>query len=111
MEARVLIKNKTVFIMEAIVVLGIMAVIPGIFDYYFALNDDVLINDIVSGRYSGIPDVHNVSMAIPLNVLLACLNHMLPSVPWFGLLLLFSQFGSLYLIVQVPVEGELEGVL
>lgn len=84
--------------MEAIVVLGIMAVIPGIFDYYFALNDDVLINDIVSGRYLGIPDVHNVSMAIPLNVLLACLNHMLPSVPWFGLLLLFSQFGSWYLL-------------
>lgn len=107
MKARVLIKNKTVFIMEAIVVLGIMAVIPGIFDYYFALNDDVLINDIVSGRYLGIPDVHNVSMAIPLNVLLACLNHMLPSVPWFGLLLLFSQFGSLYLIV-VNLTKQLE---
>ena len=55
------------------------------FDYYYELNDDVLIKDIIAGVYTGLPDGHNNQMMYPISILLAGLYRLLPSLPWFGL--------------------------
>ena len=41
------------------------------FDFYYDLNDDVLIKDILSGVYSGTPDGHTMKQMYPLGALLA----------------------------------------
>ena len=50
--------KKGVYAVEAVFILILMCVVPVLFDYHFAMNDDVLIDSIVSGRYSGTPDRH-----------------------------------------------------
>ena len=56
-------------IVEAAAIVGIMVLLSLLFDYRYAMNDDVLVNAIISGKYSGSPDFHNISIATPLNAL------------------------------------------
>lgn len=53
----------------------------------YALNDDIQIRDILSGAYSGSPDLHTVYMGAVLSGVLAFLYTILPFVPWYGLFL------------------------
>lgn len=81
----------------AFVVLG--AVIAAIFfDYYYDLNDDSAIKDILAGVYMGTPDGHNIQMLYGFAVLLALPYRILRNVPWFGLFLCLCNFGCFYLI-------------
>ena len=41
------------------------------FDYYYSLNDDVLMKDILAGVYTGVPESRNVQMLYPLSLLLS----------------------------------------
>lgn len=70
----------------ALVAAAILWTVLGVaFDYYYELNDDVLIKDIIAGVYTGLPDGHNNQMMYPISILLAGLYRLLPSLPWFGL--------------------------
>ncbi len=81
-------------------VLLIAAVLPAVFfDYRYAMNDDVFVNAIVSGKYSGTPDIHNVSVGTPLNALFCLLFYISGSVPWFGISMVVCQFFAVYVIV------------
>lgn len=78
----------------ALILAGILA---ARFDFYYDLNDDVLIKDILSGVYSGTPDGHTMQLLYPLGALLALLYRGL-SIPVFGAFLLFCQFGSIWAV-------------
>lgn len=67
------------------------------FDFYYDLNDDVLIKDVLSGVYSGSPDGHTMQLLYPLGVILALLYRAF-SVPVFGIFLVLCQFGSIWVI-------------
>lgn len=67
------------------------------FDFYYDLNDDVLIKDILSGVYSKTPAAHTMQILYPLALLLSLLYQVL-SIPVFGVFLVLCQFGSIYLI-------------
>lgn len=60
-------------------------IIALIFDFYYDLNDDVMIKDIIAGIYTGMPNAHNNQMMYPLSLILAGLYRLLPAVPWFGI--------------------------
>lgn len=87
---------------NCILVLAVMAVnvlLMGLlFDFYYDLNDDTLMHDIMSGIYTGTPDGHNMQTLYPLGAFLALLYRICRPVPWYGLFLCLCQFGSLYLI-------------
>ncbi len=87
---------------NCILVLTVMAVnvlLMGLFfDFYYDLNDDALMHDIMSGVYTGTPDGHNMQTLYPLGAFLALLYRICRPVPWYGLFLCLCQFGSLYLI-------------
>ncbi len=51
----------------------------------FTLNDDLAIEEILSGRVSGTPDVHTVYMGVGLSFILSILYKVIPVVNWFGL--------------------------
>ena len=79
-------------------------------DYYFDLNDDVLIRDILSGVYTGEPEALTAQLLWPLSALLAGLYRVFPGVPVFGAFLWLCQAGSIFLILKrslTAVSGSL----
>lgn len=70
------------------------------FDFYYDLNDDVLLKDIVSGGYSGSPDAHSIQMLYPVSFLVSLLYRILPALPWQGLLLCGCHGICFYLIAK-----------
>lgn len=68
------------------------------FDFYYDLNDDTMMHDIMSGIYTGTPDGHNMQTLYPLGAAIALCYRMCDRVPWYGLFLLLCQFGCFYLI-------------
>lgn len=78
---------------------GIFMVMLAIFfDYYYCMNDDVTMRDILSGAYTGKPEGRNIQMLYPVGALISLFYRVASSVPWYGLFLCGCQFGSIYLI-------------
>lgn len=63
------------------------------FDFYYDLNDDTMMHDIMAGVYSGTPDGHNMQTLYPLGALIALCYRVCGSVSWYGLFLCLCQFG------------------
>ena len=74
-------------------------------DYYFDLNDDVLIRDILSGVYTGEPEALTAQLLWPLSSLLAGLYRVFPGVSVFGAFLWLCQAGSIFLILKRSLDA------
>lgn len=89
---------------QSIIGIGVVAVLfilfGAMFDFYYDLNDDVLIKDIVAGAYSGTPDAHNHQMLYPISLLISVCYRIVPTLPWFGLFLCVCHVGAVGLVVQ-----------
>lgn len=68
------------------------------FDFYYDLNDDTAIRDILSGRYTGEPSGYCIQMLYPLGWLIAVAYRAIRKISWYGLFLCLCQFGVLALI-------------
>ena len=68
------------------------------FDFYYDMNDDVMMKDIMSGVYTGTPDGHNMQTLYILGAFISLFYRLCRSIPWYGLFLFFCQIGSLYLV-------------
>ncbi len=79
-----------------------------VFDFYHDLNDDVMIKDILSGIYTGIPDAHNNQMLYPVSILIAGLYRLTDRVAWFGLIELICMAGS-FVIIAGRILGLIMG--
>ncbi|MCR5119563.1 MAG: hypothetical protein K6B44_08100 [Lachnospiraceae bacterium] len=66
----------------------------------FILNDDVAIESILSGAYSGTPDMHTVYMGAGLSFILSLMYRLIPIVPWFGLFCLLTVMLSSALAIK-----------
>ncbi len=94
-------------ILTLLVVLANVIVMGIFFDFYYDLNDDTMMLDIMSGAYSGSPDGHNMQTLYPLGALIALCYRLCHVVPWYGLFLCLCQFGCFYLIgVRLCSLGE-----
>ena len=70
------------------------------FDFYYDLNDDVLIKDIVSGAYTGTPDAHSIQMLYPLSLIISLLYRLIPVLPWQGIFLCACHGVCFFLIIR-----------
>lgn len=78
---------------------GLLAVgLAAAFDFYYDLNDDTTIKDIISGAYTGSPSGYSVQMLFPLSFCISLCYRAIPGVPWYGLFLCVCQFGAFLLI-------------
>ena len=68
------------------------------YDFWFDINDDVWMKDIISGVYTGTPSARNIQMLFPVSGLVSLFYRIPRSVDWYGLFLLACQFGSLFLV-------------
>lgn len=81
----------------SLLIIGISAILMGVcFDFYFDLNDDTMMRDIMSGIYSGVPDGHNMQTLYPLGAVIALCYRISGSFPWYGIFLLLCQFGCFF---------------
>lgn len=62
MEFKSILKKNENWII-ALLTVALLGIFAGInFDYYYDLNDDVLMKDILAGAYTGTPEGHNIQM-------------------------------------------------
>lgn len=99
--------SKDTVWMLAVVIIITIAMIAGlsvVFDFYYDLNDDTVIKDIISGAYIGEPSGYSVQMLYPLSWLLALCYRAIPEVAWYGLFLCLCQFGAMAVIAYRVAE-------
>lgn len=77
--------KKVLLLASAMAIIG-MTLLSFYFDFYYDLNDDILIKDILSGQYTGIPEAHNNQILYPMSILISGLYRIVPNVPWLGIL-------------------------
>lgn len=95
----ILKKNENLIIaLLAVTMLGIFAGVK--FDYYYDLNDDVLMKDILAGAYTGTPEGHNIQMLWLVSAGISLLYRIAGNLPWYGLFLCFCHFGCFFLILR-----------
>lgn len=80
-------------------VIGLWLFLAVFFDFYYDLNDDTAMKDILSGIYTGMPDGHNIQMLYPLGLFISQLYKIAPIVPWYGIFLCLCQFTALWIIL------------
>ncbi|MDD6811871.1 MAG: hypothetical protein PUD93_08405 [Lachnospiraceae bacterium] len=90
-------KNKN-RILTMLTILVNIAFVSLFFDFYYDLNDDVMMKDIMSGVYTGTPDGHNMQTLYILGVVISFCYRLCGSIPWYGLFLFLCQMISLYLV-------------
>ena len=76
------------------------AVITLIAPPIYILNDDLQIASVLSGAYSGTPDLHSVYMRAPLSLFLSLCYRIWPSAPWLGIFLCGTVVLCAYLILR-----------
>ncbi|WP_026506447.1 hypothetical protein [Butyrivibrio sp. MC2013] len=81
-------------------VAGMIVLLAFRWDFYYDLNDDVLIKDILSGIYTGVPAAHNIQMLYPVSLLLSLLCRFFGGSGVYGIFLCLMQFGALWLILR-----------
>ena len=70
------------------------------FDYYYDLNDDVLMKDILSGAYTGTPEGHNIQMLWLVSAFISLFYRVAGGLPWYGLFLCGCHYGCLFLVLK-----------
>ena len=91
-------RKKT--IIAAVATIVVFAITIVCFGVRLSLNDDVMIGDVLSGRYSGEPSVMTVYMRVPLGVILAFFYRIIPTVPWFMVFQCACFIGGFYLVLR-----------
>ncbi|MCH5270451.1 MAG: hypothetical protein J1E83_06835 [Lachnospiraceae bacterium] len=70
------------------------------FDFYYDLNDDVLMKDILAGAYTGQPESRNIQMLFPISWFLSGLYRLVRTLPWYGIFICGCQFFCIYLLTE-----------
>lgn len=88
-----------------LLVVPVIFLVAGLcFDFYYQLNDDVVIKDILSGAFSGLPDGHTNQILYPLGWLISLGYRILPGIPIYPLFLLSCYGICFYLLGYRSVQ-------
>ena len=88
------------FIVTAVLMACVIIAAGFIGDYYFDLNDDCLIKDILSGSYTGTPEAHNIQMLYPIGALISLFYRIVRGVSWYGIFLCVLQYGCFTIVLK-----------
>lgn len=79
----------------------VIAVLTAVlFDYYFDLNDDVLIKDIVAGVHTGTPSGYSIQMLYPISAFISFFYRIFRGADWYGLFLCGCQYLCIFLTAR-----------
>ena len=92
-------KDRRLNILSALLLTGAVMILAAVIgDYYFDLNDDVLMKDILSGSFTGTPAGHNIQMLYPISAFISLFYRVFRSPDWYGIFLCFCQYLCIFLI-------------
>lgn len=103
MELKERLKKHENLAASLLMTVAVFAVFSIGWDFYYDLNDDVLIKDVLSGVYSGSPSGYTMQLLYPLGFVLSVLYRAL-SLPVFGIFLVLCQFGAVWAVGYQSVE-------
>lgn len=83
-----------------ITTLFLVILLTCLFGYHYELNDDIMIKDLLSGSYTGTPSGYCIQMLYPLGVVVAFFYQIFRALPWYGILLILSQYGACFLLFE-----------
>ena len=86
------------YCISAGVTLVLIMVVSILFDYYYCMNDDTTMRDILCGSYTGTPEGRNIQMLYPVSMFISVLYRIFSNVPWYGIFLCGCQYLSVFLI-------------
>jgi hypothetical protein len=76
-----------------------MVILSGLaFDFYFDLNDDVLMKEILSGAFTGTPSTHNIQMLYPISAVIAGIYRLFRNANVYSIFLCTFQFASIAIV-------------
>lgn len=55
--------------------------------FWYDINDDVLMRDILAGYYTGVPEGYNIQMLYPLSLVLSACYRTFPALDWYAVFL------------------------
>lgn len=87
------------FFTAALITAAVWLALGIVWDFYFDLNDDVLMKDILSGQYTGTPESRNIQMLYPISWLISRIYSVLRGFDVYGAALLFLQALSFTLVL------------
>lgn len=85
-------------ILASVLLLALLLFVGIRYDYYYDLNDDVVMKDTLSGVYTGVPEGHNIQMLYPLSLVISLLYRIFPKLSVYGIFLCLCQYGSIWLM-------------
>ena len=88
------------FIVSVILTLMVIVIVSFMGDFYFDLNDDVLMKDILSGAYTGVPAGHNIQMLYPISAFIALIYRANRGLDWYGIFLCALQFLCVFIMTS-----------
>ncbi len=86
------------FILSIVMTALVIVAVTLMGDYYYDLNDDVLMKDILSGAYTGLPAGHNIQMLYPISAFIALFYRVVRALPWYGIFLCGCQFLCVFVL-------------
>ena len=92
------------FIASVLLTLAVLVFAGFLGDYYFDLNDDVLMKDILSGAYTGTPAGHNIQMLYPISAFIALLYRAYRGLDWYGIFLCACQYLCVFILLHRSLE-------
>lgn len=92
------------YIASAVLTLLVLVLVAFLGDFYFDLNDDVLMKDILSGAYTGVPEGHNIQMLYPISAFIALFYRAYRGLDWYGIFLCVCQFGCLFILLSRVIK-------
>ena len=90
--------RKTVIALITVAALYILTIIC--FDIIYAINDDVMIENVLSGVFSGTPSAMTYYFGLPVGSLLSLLYTLFPAVRWLGVFFVIVYLAGLYVIFK-----------
>lgn len=78
----------------------IMLLIAALFDYYFDLNDDVSMKNILSGNYTGMPEGHNIQMLYPVSAFISLIYRLFKDNDVYGIFLCACQYLCIFVVIN-----------
>lgn len=99
------ISIKSNFIYSLVLVLVVILFMGFVGDYFFDLNDDVLMKDLLSGAYTGTPEGHNIQMLYPISAVISLFYRVIRGADWYGIFLCICQYLSVFAVAYAGTKA------
>ena len=98
------ISLRSNFIYSFVLVLVAILFMGYVGDYFFDLNDDVFIKDLISGAYTGSPEACNMQLLYPLSLVVSLFYRVARGFDWYGIFLCSVQYLCVFLISMAALR-------